>query len=233
LGLDNETKCVKHGTFCMGATLEAKTFSAKIMSLLTPIVKHLLLLNGLFFLAQQSYPLGGYVDQYLSLFPAQSPFFRPWQLLSYGFLHGDLFHLLFNMYGLYIFGTKIEMVWGQKRMLSYFLICVIGAALTQLAFQYIIAQNYPLETFARTVGASGGVMGILLAYAVLFPNDELYLFFFPFPIKAKFFVALYAAAELYNGVFYTQSGIAHFAHLGGMFFGAIPLLWWRRGAFMR
>ena len=164
---------------------------------------------------------------HFALFSHTSPLFQIWQIVSYGFLHGGIFHLLLNMYALYLFGSKIEMVWGEKRMIQYYMLCIVGAGLTQLAWQYFqqSSAGIPL-VLPPTVGASGGVFGILFAYAVLFPNDEMMIFPIPIPIKAKWFVMMYAAFELYNGVTNTNSGVAHFAHLGGMLFGILPALKW-------
>ncbi len=148
--------------------------------------------------------------------------FQPWQLISYGFLHGDIFHLAFNMYGVYMFGSALELVVGTRRYLSYYFVCVIVAGLVQLLFAMVSGGFYP------TVGASGGVFGLLLAYAVYFPRNKLMLIFIPVPIPAPVFVTVYAALELYLGVTGTQSGIAHFAHLGGLVGGAAMLFYWRK-----
>lgn len=148
--------------------------------------------------------------------------FQPWQLVSYGFLHADLFHLAFNMYGVYMFGSALELVVGARRYLSYYFVCVIAAALVQLLFARLSGGFYP------TVGASGGVFGLLLAYAVYFPRNKLMLLFLPMPIPARVFVLIYATLELFLGVTGTQSGVAHFAHLGGLVGGAVMLFYWRK-----
>jgi rhomboid family protein len=148
--------------------------------------------------------------------------FEAWQVVTYAFLHGDLVHLAFNMFALYMFGSAIELVFGTKRYLNYYLACVIAAALVQLAFAAMTGGLYP------TVGASGGVFGLLLAYAIYFPNNKLMLLFLPVPIPARIFVAIYAALELFLGVTGTQAGVAHFAHLGGLVGGALMLYFWRR-----
>lgn len=148
--------------------------------------------------------------------------FEIWQLLTYGFLHSGLPHLLMNMLALYMLGGPIERVLGSRHFLVYYLVCVVGAAVLQLlTIEYFTGGFYP------TVGASGGVFGVLFAFALLFPREKLILFPIPIPIPAWLFVTLYGAAELFFGVTGTLSGIAHFAHLGGMLFGFLLLQYWR------
>lgn len=151
--------------------------------------------------------------------------FLPWQLLTYGFLHADIAHLFFNMFALYMFGGQIERVWGPRRFALYYVVCVVGAGLVQLIVATLslheTGQPYP------TVGASGGVFGILLAFGMLFPHARLMLIIPPIPMKARTFVILYGLVELFMGVFYRNSGIAHFAHLGGMLFGFVLIQYWR------
>jgi len=161
----------------------------------------------------------------LALWPLESGYFRPWQLLTYGFLHGNFSHLFFNMFAVWMFGTQLESAWGSQRFGLFYGVCILGAALTQIGVQQFEGGIYP------TIGASGGVFGLLLAYGVMWPNNRLFLMFFPVPIKAKWFVLIYGAAELLFGVTGTMPGVAHFAHLGGMVFG-IVVLWkwgWRPG----
>jgi rhomboid family protein len=147
--------------------------------------------------------------------------FGLWQLITYAFLHGGLTHLAFNMFALYMFGGAIERVFGAGRYLTYYATCVISAAITQLVFAAATGGIYP------TVGASGGVFGLLLAYATYFPNNRVMLLFPPIPLPARVFVAIYAVLELYLGVTGTQAGVAHFAHLGGMIGGYAMLRYWR------
>lgn len=149
--------------------------------------------------------------------------FHVWQLVTYGFLHGGLTHLLFNMFGLYMFGGPLEQVVGARRFLTYYFVCVIVAGLTQLLVSMGAGELYP------TVGASGGVFGLLLAYAAYFPNNRLFLLFIPVPIPARIFVVIYAVAELALGVSGARTGVAHFAHLGGLVGGALMLVYWRWG----
>jgi membrane associated rhomboid family serine protease len=149
--------------------------------------------------------------------------FAPWQLVTYAFLHGSMLHLFFNMFALYMFGSAIEQVFGTRRYLAYYFVCVVSAALAQLLVAWMTGGFYP------TVGASGGVFGLLLAYGLYFPNNRVMLLFPPIPMPARVFVLLYAALELVMGVTGAQSGVAHFAHLGGMVGGFIMLRYWRGG----
>ncbi len=150
-------------------------------------------------------------------------YFAPWQLVTYAFLHGGLMHLAFNMFALYMFGSAIERVFGARRYLIYYFVCVVAAAITQLIVAALTGAIYP------TVGASGGVFGLLLAYAIYFPNNRVMLIFPPIPMPARVFVLLYAALELVLGVTNTQAGVAHFAHLGGLAGGWLLLRLWRGG----
>ena len=153
--------------------------------------------------------------------------FELWQLVTYAFLHGSLLHLAFNMFALYMFGSALEQVLGPRRYLAYYFVSVLTAALTQLVVTAASGTIYP------TVGASGGVFGVLLAYAVYFPQNKIYIFFLPIGIPARVFVVIYAALELFLGVTGTQEGVAHFAHLGGLVGGATMLAYWRRSRFLR
>lgn len=169
--------------------------------------------------------LGGNLSAALALWPVGSGYFQLWQPLTYGFLHGSFSHLFFNMFAVWMFGTALEHALGSNRYATYYMVCVIGAAIAQIVVQQFEGGVYP------TIGASGGVFGLLLAYGVMWPNNKLFLLFFPVPIKAKWFVLIYGAFELVFGVTGALPGIAHFAHLGGMLFGA-GLLWrwgWRPG----
>ena len=161
----------------------------------------------------------------MALWPLQSGYFAPWQLVSYGFLHGGFNHLFFNMFALWMFGLQLERVWGSQRFALYYFVCIVGAAITQLIVQQLSGQFYP------TIGASGAVFGLLLAYGVTWPENRVLLLFFPVPIKAKWFVVIYGGIELIFGITNAMPQIAHFAHLGGLLFGA-GLLWrwgWRPG----
>lgn len=155
--------------------------------------------------------------------PGQS--FQPWQLLSYGFLHGGFGHLFFNMLAVYMFGSPLEQTWGPRRFLTFYLVCVAGAGLCQLLVGWwTVSAGGPAYP---TVGASGGVFGLLLAYGMLFPNQRVMLLFPPIPMKARTFVIVFGAISLLLGATGWQPGVAHFAHLGGMLFGWLVIRYWR------
>lgn len=154
---------------------------------------------------------------WFGLWSIGSPEFGIWQIATYGFLHDNFSHIFFNMFAVFMFGSQIEMLFGQRWYLAYFLVCVFSAAITQLAVGLLSSEP------SVTVGASGGVFGLLLAFAMYFPNQRIMLFFLPIPIKAWIFVLLYGLAELYFGITNTASGIAHFAHLGGMIGGYLMI----------
>ncbi len=186
------------------------------MNAFPPGVKHLLIINGLFAFAQTTPLISSLLDTYLILYPMSSGLFYPWQLVSYMFLHGGFGHLFFNLFALWMFGQQIEHVWGTRRFVSYYLLSVVGAA-----FVHLLVSGSPV------IGASGGVFGILLAYGMMFPNRRILLLIPPVPIPAKFFVAGYGALELLNGLSASYSGVAHFAHLGGMLAGFLLIRYWR------
>lgn len=197
---------------------------------LPPVTRALLIANGLVFLLQlvvgdvslssfMLWPLDTGADPY-----AQGGFL-PWQVLTYGFMHGNFMHLAFNMLALVMFGAPLEHTWGEKRFLTYYMVCILGAAVFQLAVGWwTMAQGgeaYP------TVGASGGIFGLLLAYGMLFPNQRVMLLIPPIPMKARTLVIVYGVIELLMGVTNTMPGVAHFAHLGGMVFGWLLIRYWR------
>jgi membrane associated rhomboid family serine protease len=185
-----------------------------------PVTQTLIALNVIAFALEAL--LGGRWFENFMLWPLGRDF-APWQVLSYGFLHGGLTHLLFNMLGLYMFGSDIERVWGQKRYLTYYLTCVITAAIAQLVVTSMMGSAHP------TVGASGGVFGLLLAFGMMFPRRTVVLLIPPIPMPAWLFVTLYGLIELYLGITGTASGVAHFAHLGGMVGGYLLIVYWRSG----
>jgi membrane associated rhomboid family serine protease len=189
-----------------------------------PVTSALIGANAAIFLLQQLLP--GLVIPF-ALWPWGSSQvdpqvgFAPWQLVTYAFLHGSLLHLAFNMFALYMFGGAIERVFGGRRYLVYYFMSVVAAAVTQLLVAALTGGVYP------TVGASGGVFGLLLAYGIYFPTSRVMLLFPPIPLPARVFVVIYAVIELYLGVTGTQAGVAHFAHLGGMLGGYLTLKYWR------
>lgn len=183
------------------------------------VVKNLLIINILFFVAQQTFP--HYLEYYLGLHSFDSNHFNIYQLITYGFLHGDLTHLIFNMFPVFMFGRVLESTWGSKRFLNYYLLTAIGAGVVQL-----IVGNFGL-----TIGASGAVFGLLAGFGMLFPNTQLYLLFPPVPIKAKYFVIGYSIIELIAGVRAVEGdNIAHFAHLGGAIIGFIIIKYWQKNS---
>ncbi len=225
-----------------------------------PVVLNLIIINTLFLLITVLFQEKINMYKLMGLFYFTSENFRSWQLVSYMFMHGDFYHLLFNMFALWMFGSLLENVWGPKRFLTFYMVTGIGAGLVQLLVAFLRIQSAEAvlspeqvqevynngaalwqqgQTYANeamssmhrvlntpTVGASGAVFGILLAFGMLFPNTMIYVFF-AIPIKAKYFVMIYGAAELYFGVTGTSDGIAHFAHLGGMVFGYFMIRYWK------
>lgn len=155
-----------------------------------------------------------------ALWPGE-PLFRVWQPVTYALLHADLYHLGFNMFALWMFGRSIEYEWGTQRFAIYFLVCVLGGALGQFVLSVVTGSGAPM------VGASGGVYGVLLAFGMTYPNQRIMLLFPPIPMKAKFMVIVFGLLELYLGISGRNTGVAHFAHLGGMVLGFALLTYWR------
>ncbi len=214
--------------------------------LFPPVVKNLLIINVLVFLAQYVFDARSaeYISafqRWFALWPIGGPeaiqfrdglvtfgTFQPWQLLTSAFMHAGVGHILFNLFGLWMFGGVVERTLGSKRFLWFYLACVLGASLLQVA-----VSSWPFLMGdggipGAVVGASGGVLGVLAAFGVLYPDQPIYLLFFPVPIPAKWFVLGYAVFSLYAGYAGTvQANVAHFAHLGGMITGALLILYWR------
>ena len=198
---------------------------------ITPIVKHFIIINVIMFaltLLAENFML-----EKFALFYFNSPFFKPYQLISYIFMHGGFMHILFNMYSLYIFGSVLESVWGGKKFFIYYMVTGIGAALFHLFITYLRIESGLLDPYLASiipmVGASGAIYGLLLAYGVLFPNNVLTLFFPPVSLKAKYMVFVFGGLEFLLGLGGSGDGVAHFAHLGGMLFGFVILMIWKRG----
>lgn len=183
---------------------------------LPPVTKALMLICTAFFCVDQFLPL----DMWLALWPAGSGRFMPWQIVSYAFLHGDMLHLFFNMLGLWMFGAELERLWGQPRFMQFLLASVLVAALCQLLITAVTGSMVP------TVGASGGLFGLLLAFGMLFPNRVIMPLFPPIPMKARTFVMVFGGLELLMGLS-GRTGVAHFAHLGGMLGGWLMIRYWR------
>lgn len=238
-----------------------------------PVVKNLLLLNILFFVATLLFQDAD-LTKTLGLYNPSSPNFQPFQLVTHMFMHGGFFHILFNMYALVLFGSSLERIWGPKRFFTYYVLCGLGAACLHMGVNYweIIkfeslvdanvidilnngkflgferGTNFPAFEFGNQqvllneaaekslfyafnvpmVGASGAVYGLLLGFGMFFPNLPLYLLFVPVPIKAKYFVIIFGAIELFQG-FNASPGdnVAHFAHLGGILIGILIIQYWR------
>lgn len=204
-----------------------------------PIVKNLLIINVLVWIAQLIYDRGDgmltmWLTNKIALYPIGDPDFKPYQIATHMFAHASyagnaiqyhivFFHILFNMFGLYMFGRILENVWGAKRFLIFYLACGAGAAIAHLAMQYIMGGN------AAAVGASGAVMGIFVAFAYLFPNTQLMIIPIPVPIKAKWVALVYILIDLFGGIGQMQGdNIAHFAHLGGALTGFIIVFFWNK-----
>lgn len=211
------------------------------MNNIPPITKNLLIINLLVFLATLA--MRGYgidLSHYFGLHFALAEDFRLFQLISYMFLHANFEHIFFNMFALWMFGRVMEQVMGSRRFLIYYLLCGIGAGVAQEIAQTIHYQTMDLGMYASeavssylnawtTVGASGAVYGVLLSFGYMFPDQKMFIIPIPFPIKAKYFVAGYAALEMLSIVARSNDGVAHMAHLGGMLFGWLLLRYWQKG----
>lgn len=185
------------------------------------VVSNLIMLNVVMFAITMLMPqYGVWIEQNLALWYPASPMFSPIQLVSYMFLHAGFGHIFFNMFALWMFGRQLEYDLGSARFLAYYMITGVGAGILNLVVMGLTGD------YGVTVGASGAVFGILLGFGMLHPNERLLLLIPPMPIKAKYFVMIYGAIELYEG-FAVSDNVAHFAHLGGMLFGIILLLYWR------
>ena len=216
------------------------------MNNLPTVTKNLLIINVLcFFGGIVAKRYGIDLNDVLGLHFFMASDFKLFQLVTYMFMHGGISHLFFNMFAVWMFGRTLEQVLGPKRFLTYYMVCGIGAGLVQEVVQYIQyvteLSHYsgvdtgiaviPMQEYLNmmtTVGALGAVYGILLAFGMLFPNSQMFVFPIPFPIKAKFFVIGYAVIELFAGLGASGDGIAHFAHLGGMIFGFFLMMYWRK-----
>jgi membrane associated rhomboid family serine protease len=198
-----------------------------------PVVKNLIIINILVWIAQitldQREGMTDYLTSKLALWPIQSDNFKPYQIATHMFAHASyegghivFYHILFNMFGLWMFGRILENVWGGKRFLLFYLICGVGAAAVHLLIEYVSGG------YSEVVGASGAIMGIFAAFGYLFPNTELFIMLIPIPIKAKWAVIGLAAIDLFGGLS-GGDNVAHFAHLGGALTGFILVLIWNKG----
>lgn len=220
-------------------------------SSLTTVVKNLLIINVLFFIATFVLePKGIDLRSLLGAYYVDSPKFHYWQVASYMFIHEGITHIFFNMFALYMFGPILENIWGSQRFLYFYLITGLGALVMQMAVQsleihsligtftyhegqdisQLAAQKIGEIYYGPVIGASGAIFGLLLAFGMLFPNAELYIFFIPVAVKAKYMVPVYILIELFLGVAqFSGDSVAHFAHLGGALFGFILIKIWNRG----
>lgn len=198
---------------------------------ISDVVKNLLIINILAYIA--THLTGEFGQEWLIrlavFFPA-SDYFRPYQVITYMFMHGGFTHIFFNMFALYMFGTPVEMAWGPKKFLFFYLFTGLGALVLQFIVQYIeISQGWvSAESIDIPMrGASGAVFGILAAYGMQFPNSIIQLIIPPVRMKAKYFVLIYAGLEVFLGVGNFMPGVAHFAHVGGALFGFLLIMYWR------
>ena len=188
----------------------------------TPVVLNLIIINVIVFVAQylldSTGGQSGWLTNKLALYSYDTGLFEPYQLVTHMFAHGGFFHILFNMYALWLFGAVLEKTWGSKRFLIFYLVCGLAAGLTQMFF---VSQG-------AAIGASGAVMGLLAAFAYTFPNVEFFILPIPFPIKAKYLAMVYAAIDIFGGFSGGGDGVAHFAHLGGLAMGFILAIIWNK-----
>lgn len=214
----------------------------------TDVVKHLIIINVLMFLGtmllgdpsrrtmeqlllEQNTDLSAWGRFMLAMFYPTSEFFRPFQVVTHMFMHSDLTHIFFNMFALFMFGPPLEATWGPKRFLVFYLLTGFGAAVLHAFVRYLDLTYGGAESYLVNIpslGASGAIFGILTGYGMLFPDNKVMLLFPPIPMKAKYFVIIFAAIELFLGLGNFNTGVAHYAHLGGALFGFLIILYWRK-----
>ena len=203
------------------------------MGRLTGVIRHLIIINVILFVAGIS-GYGNVLYKYLALWFPENPNFGVWQLVSHMFLHDfrGFLHIGFNMYALWAFGSPLQRIWGDNKFLFFYFSAGIGAALVHTAANYyFLSQGFTEVVNIPAVGASGAVYGILVAFAFMYPNAQLMLIFLPVPIKAKYFVPLIIVGDLFFGFSNANTGIAHFAHIGGALIGFIMMWYWKRNQF--
>lgn len=183
----------------------------------TPVVLNLIIINVIVFVAQNVFDKSFGLTNILALYSYDTGLFKPYQLVTCMFAHGSIWHILFNMYALWLFGSSLERLWGPKKFLIFYFVCGIAAGLTQMFF---VSQG-------EAIGASGAIMGLLAAFAYTYPNIQFYILPIPFPIKAKYLALIYAAIDIFGGVS-GGGNVAHFAHLGGLAMGFILCLLWKK-----
>jgi len=179
---------------------------------------NLIIINAIVFAAQLAFDSTWHLTETFGLYSYDDDMFRPYQLVTHMFLHGGYLHILFNMYALWMFGSVLERIWGPKRFLIFYLACGLVAGLAQMLF----------VSGGPAIGASGAIMGLLAAFAYTFPNTEFFIIPIPFPIKAKYMAAIYAAIDLFSGFSGSTDHVAHFAHLGGLAMGFILVIIWNK-----
>lgn len=216
---------------------------------ITDVVKNLLIINVLTFIGskmllgepdaqtmmalinEQGGTLRDFKRYMLAVFFPTSEYFRPYQIVTYMFMHGDVSHIFFNMFALYMFGTPVELAWGPRRFLTFYFITGFGALALQFLVQFIeieYGMQSPMSANIPMLGASGAVFGILAGYGMQYPDSIIQLIIPPVQMKAKYFVLIYAGLEVILGLSPFQSGVAHFAHVGGALFGFLMVLYWRK-----
>ena len=211
------------------------------MSNVPTAIKNIIIINVLVMIMTSLN--GDFMYETFSLFYPTSPFFHWWQPVTHMFMHGGFWHLFFNMYTLYIFGTVLERVWGTKKFLIFYFVTGLGAAAVHTGVEWIQMNHWMTQVaegsmaaqaqihalkMTPTVGASGAIYGVLMGYAMLYPDSIMTLVFPPISMKAKWFVLIFAAIELFTGVSGMGGGIAHFAHLGGLIFGFFLIMYWKK-----
>lgn len=216
------------------------------LSAIPPVTRNIIIINFLIWIISELSP--DFMYEKFALFYPKSQYFHWWQFVTHMFMHGGFWHVFFNMFTLYMFGSVLERVWGPKKYLLFYFVTGLGAAALHTGVEWMqclhwehivnigaaadaIAANRSIQALCMTptVGASGAIYGLLLGYAMLFPDSRMTLLFPPITLKAKWFVLIFAVIELLTGVTGVGGGIAHFAHLGGMLFGLILILWWKKG----
>lgn len=205
------------------------------ISQIPTVTKNLVAINILMFIAtlvNENFMVANF-----AMFYPASPFFKPWQILTHMFMHGGFWHIFFNMYSLLMFGSILERSLGPKKFLIFYFVTGLGAVALHTGVEWMqakvfiangIAQAYQQLLITPTLGASGAIYGVLIGFAMLYPQARLILIFPPIPVKAKWLVIIFAAIELVFGINGIQGGVAHFAHLGGMLFGWLLIRWWRK-----
>lgn len=205
------------------------------ISQIPTVTKNLVAINILMFIAtliNENFM----VTNFAMFYPA-SPFFKPWQILTHMFMHGGFWHIFFNMYSLLMFGSILERSLGPKKFLIFYFVTGLGAVALHTGVEWMqarvfiangAAQAYQQLLVTPTLGASGAIYGVLIGFAMLYPQARLTLIFPPIPMTAKWLVIIFAAIELFSGINGIQDGVAHFAHLGGMLFGWLLIRWWRK-----